>query len=540
MKQKIQLLDCTLRDGAYIVNSKFGTPAIKGIMSKMRDAGVEIIECGWLKNPKHQEGSTYFNIPSDIEPYIGEKGEKQTYVAMIDWDRYDLDQLPPYDGKTIDAIRVVFPRGKFKEGIKLCEPIKAKGYDVYLQASNTLAYSDEDLAELAEEVNKAKPVAISIVDTFGAMYSEDLTRIFTLLDEKVDKDIKIGFHSHNNQQLSFALSMQFVEMTEKSGRAAIVDASLCGMGRGAGNATTELIANYLNRKHSCNYDMNVIMDAIDNYMGYFEQNYKWGYSTPYFIAGMYCCHVNNIAYLLDNHRTSARDMRNIIESMSAGDRLKYDYDLLESKYVENQSRIVDDALTIEKLKQAFDGRKILLIAPGKTVSTEKDRVQKYIDENKPIVIGVNSIVPSYSYDYLFFVNPARYSYAKEVHTKQFNKISKIVLSNVKTEAQKDEYVVNFNKVVKRGWEHFDNSVISALRLFEKLSARDVAIAGFDGFKDKYDESYADAKLPSVAENVKWKDLNDEISDMFNDILQTKDDSMKIEFVTDSIYEKVGK
>ena len=81
--------------------------------------------------------------------------------------------------------------------------------------------------------------------------------------------------------------------------------------------------------------MNQIMDAIDMYMQYFQENYTWGYSTPYFIAGMYCCHVNNIAYLLKNHRTNALDMRNIIESLSPEERRKYDYDLLE----ENISRI---------------------------------------------------------------------------------------------------------------------------------------------------------------------------------------------------------
>ena len=70
------------------------------------------------------------------------------------------------------------------------------------------------------------------------------------------------------------------------------------------------------------------MDAIDTYMSYFEEKFQWGYSTPYFIAGMYCCHVNNIAYLTKNHRATAKEMRNIIESMSPEDRIKYDYDLL--------------------------------------------------------------------------------------------------------------------------------------------------------------------------------------------------------------------
>ena len=78
----------------------------------------------------------------------------------------------------------------------------------------------------------------------------------------------------------------------------MIDSSLCGMGRGAGNAPTELVANFLNQKYHKNYDMNEIFDAIDMYMPPFQEKYSWGYSTPYCIAGMYQCHVNNIAYLL--------------------------------------------------------------------------------------------------------------------------------------------------------------------------------------------------------------------------------------------------
>lgn len=154
------------------------------------------------------------------------------------------------------------------------------------------------MIDLAREMNQVHPVAVSVVDTFGAMYQEDLERIVQVLDCELDAGIKLGFHSHNNQQLSFALTMHFVELFKDSKRGCIVDSSLCGMGRGAGNATTELVANYLNRKQHGDYDMNQIMDAIDMYMQYFQENYTWGYSTPYFIAGMYCCHVNNIAYLL--------------------------------------------------------------------------------------------------------------------------------------------------------------------------------------------------------------------------------------------------
>lgn len=538
MNKKIELLDCTLRDGAYIVEGKFGTPAIKGIIKKMQDANVDIIECGWLKNDLHEEGSSFYHVPNDLEQYLLEKSDRSIYTVMIDWDRYNLDFLPQYDGKSVDAVRVVFPHGKHKEGIAVGEKIKEKGYQVFFQAANTLAYSDDDLLELAAEINKVHPVSLSVVDTFGAMYEDDLERIVNILDRNLDEGIKLGFHSHNNQQLSFALTMFFVKKFQNSNREIIVDASLCGMGRGAGNATTELTANYLNTKCHCNYDMNMIMDAIDMYMEYFQESYKWGYSTQYFIAGMYCCHVNNIAYLLKNHRTNTKDMRTIIESLSPEERKKYDYDLLEKRYIENQSRAVDDSETRNSLKELFHGKKVLLLAPGKTIATEQKRIEKYIEENQPIVIGVNAIFPKYNYDYVLFTNSVRYNYAKEIYSEQFKNVKKILLSNIKTNPDDDtELIINFNLVMKRGWQHFDNAVIVALRLMDKLRQREVAIAGFDGFKHKYNESYADISLPTLNPDNKWDELNDEIQEMFDDFKLTTKTTMNIEFVTDSLFNR---
>lgn len=532
----IKVLDCTLRDGAYVNNAEFGASAIKGIINKLQNAGIDFIECGWLKNNSHIEGTSFFHVPADLEQYLTNKHRELTYAAMIDWDRYDLSNLPEYDGKSIDAIRVVFPHGKHRQGVEIGRQIKEKGYKVFFQAANTLAYSDDDLIDLAKTVNSVNPVSLSVVDTFGAMYEEDLERIVRVLDKELDPSIQLGFHSHNNQQLSYALSMHFVKLLNNSCRGCIVDSSLCGMGRGAGNATTELVVSYLNGKCGCHYDMDSIMDAIDIYMGYFMEHYNWGYSTPYFIAGLYCCHVNNIAYLLNNHRTNAKDMRNIIESLDPEDRKKYDYDILEQKYIQNQNHYLDDATSIAELKESFFNRKIILIAPGKTSLSENEKIKEYIRENKCIVIGVNAILPGYDYDYVLFVNGARYTYAKETNEEAFNKYKRIVLSNIKTNADENEFIISFGSVIKRGWVHYDNAVICSLRLMERIGVDNIAIAGFDGFKSQYNESYADPFMPSLNPENKWHELNEEIYSIFSDFRKSSAVCKNIYFVTPSLFE----
>lgn len=534
MKKNIQLLDCTLRDGAYIVNSDFGENLIKGLLKRLYAARIDIIECGWLKNSPHKKGSSFFHLPDDILNYLPDcEKNGRSLCVMIDWDRYDLSQLPPCNPDTIDTIRVVFPHGKAREALDLAQIIIDQGYRLFLQAANTLNYSDDELIELAELVNDSGAAALSIVDTFGAMYPSDLDRIFKILDKNLVPDINLGFHSHNNQQLSFALSMRFAEY--ETSRGLILDASLCGMGRGAGNATTELVASYLNRLFKSNYDMNEILDAIDTYIEPLKNNYSWGYSTPYFIAGTYCCHVNNIAYLLNNHRTLSKDMRLIIESLSPENRLKYDYDNLEEKFIAYSNRLIDDEDARQKIKVLFCNRKLLLLAPGRTLISCQKQIEDFMQRENPIVIGINSLPENYSCDYLFFSKPLRYQYAREKDSAAFDRIPKILTSNVKAVGEDDEFIVNYNLLVKLGWVYFDDSMIMFLRLLEKVEAKEVFLAGFDGFPIDENFAYADPFLQGSLDREKRISLNKDIASMLKDIQEETEGKVIIQFLTQSIY-----
>lgn len=532
----ISLLDCTLRDGAYIVNSMFGTPAIKGIISSLDRAHAEIIECGWLKNDEHKKGSSFYHVPADLAGYINRKNPDITYAVMIDYNRYDTKYLPVYDGKTIDAVRVVFPKEHILDGINIAKEIKDKGYRVMLQAANTLSYSEEDLKMLSGLVNSLMPESLSVVDTFGAMYEEDLDRITDVLDANLDRGISLGLHSHNNQQLSFALSMHFIKKFAKTDRNLIVDSSLCGMGRGAGNTTTELLAGYLNSHYGAQYDLDAVMNAIDVYMSGFSERYFWGYSTPYFISGLYCCHVNNIAYLLDNHRSSARDMRKIIESLDKTDRVRYDYDLLERKFTENHDREVDDESVIEEIRNKINGHPVFLIAPGKTSGTYYEQIRDEIRKHEgAVVIAVNALLDNYEYDYLFLTNSARYIFAADTRRESFDKTQKIMLSCIRGDKNDNsEKVVRYSRAIKRGWDHFDNSVICALRFLGGIGIEEIYLSGFDGFKNVYYESYADEAIPAVNPGKAWNELNEEIADMFADV-KSSFPQMEINFLTPSIF-----
>lgn len=533
MENKIQLLDCTLRDGCYIVNGEFGKSAIGGIIKRLQDAHVEIIECGWLKDMPHKFGSAYYHVPSDLEQYlIVNKAPNVKYVAMIDYNRYDLKQLPKCDGKSIDAIRVVFPKDKVDEGLALAEPIRQKGYKIYFQAANTLGYTDKEILNLIEKVNKIEPEGLSIVDTFGAMYPDDLIHLLTLFLYNLNDNIRLGLHSHNNLQLSFANAIKFSELTIKENRKIIIDASLCGMGRGAGNGCTELIAGYLNKKFEKAYDIDVILDTIDMYMGRYLNKYTWGYSTPYYISGTYCAHVNNISYLIENHKTKAKDIKNILEMLDSETRYLYKYDKLDKVYLDYQSKKINDENTKEALKNELKNKKILLIVPGKSAVNRIKDIKKFINDNNAIVIGVNAAINNYSYNYLFFSNTVRYDYAVEQGSIQ--KGCKVILTSNIKQTSENEYLVNYNSLVMRGWESFEISIIMILRLLYSLNINDVYIAGWDGY-DSNKENYSDPNMEVKISKERLSQLNQDLTEMF--VEYKNKTNVKVHFITESRFNK---
>ena len=533
-KKNIQLLDCTLRDGSYIVEGNFGDQVIKGLVRRLTKAHVDIIECGWLKDYEREEGSAYFHQPSDAEPFIDSSDRNALYVAMIDYDRYNIDALEPYNGKGIEAIRVVFPKDHMDDGLALVPQIKDKGYQVMVQAANTYGYSDMELAQLAAKVNQVHPIAVSIVDTFGTMYREDLLRIMSILDNNLESDIKIGFHSHNNQQMSFSLAQDFIEVGVKKEREIILDSSLCGMGRGAGNANTELVVSFLNKKHHKDYDLDLILDTIDIYMGQFLNNYQWGYSVPLFVAGINCTHVNNIKYLQDVHHAKSRDISNTLEMLSAKDRTAYDYNKLENAYINYVKADIKDAAVIEELEEKIGLRTVLLIAPGKRATDEKDKIDQYISEKNPIIIGINWIPEMYNCDYAFFSNIRRYEYSRDQNKKKFDDQTKIILSNLGILGNENSLVVNYNRLLRRDWKHYENSLFLCLRLLNQLEVTDIAIAGFDGLSTGDD--YSDRNLESTLNAEERVAFNKELVGMMEDYLRISEERVSVTFVTKSIVE----
>lgn len=534
-----KLLDCTLRDGAYLVDKKFGDLTIVGVIDGLMKARVDCIEIGFLQNEGFGEGKTVFRNAADAKRFIPDHKGNCMFSVLADCSRYSISNLENNPGNSIDIVRECFFKHERFEAMKVCQEIKKKGYKVSVQPVDALGYTDAELIDLINLVNQVEPYCFSIVDTFGSMYEEDLQHIYSIVDHNLISSCGIGFHSHNNMQLSSSLSQAFLRMNGGK-REIIIDGTISGMGRGAGNTPTELIAEYMVRKLGYDYDMDALLDIIDSYMDNLRSKCSWGYSTPYFIAGCYSAHVNNVAYLTNKGSIRSRDIRYILNKIGSAARKRYPYDLLEKTYLEYLRSDMDDSKTISKLEGMLKGKTVVVIAPGQTATTQCSLIQKYVEENNAIVITVNFMHDSILADYVYMSNAKRYKYW--IHTERFQSARKILTSNItdRNRADEDSLIVSFQRLVKCGWEHLDNSAIMLLRLLDSFELKQLAIAGLDGYgysmPGKLNYANQDLELSNVNENP--MELNEEIREMLIDFIRSRKQKYNISFITDSRFSTI--
>lgn len=274
---QIKLLDCTLRDGGYINDWNFGFQTIRSLIRKLIEAQVDYVEVGFLRNCEYNADKAVFNNCSEMIPILPDKRGNTKFTAMALHNKYDVEKLEDYDGDTIDAVRVTFHDYDIDEGLAFVKRVKEKGYQVFCNPINIMGYTDAQLLQIIDKVNQIKPYAFSIVDTFGSMMKEDLLRIYSLVEHNLNKDIIIGLHLHENLAQSYALAQEYIEL-QSGNRKSVIDASMFGMGRAPGNLCMELIMDYMNRKQEGHYNVNPVLDGIDEHIVHFKEIEPWGYN----------------------------------------------------------------------------------------------------------------------------------------------------------------------------------------------------------------------------------------------------------------------
>lgn len=496
----IKLLDCTLRDGGYINDWNFGYPTIKSIIKKLVDSQVDYIEVGFLRDCEYDRDKTLYNNCAQIQPVLPKKKGNTIFTAMALHNKYSVEQLEPYDGKTIDAVRVTFHDYDIDEGLAFVEKVKEKGYKVFCNPINIMGYSDEMILNLLEKVNRIQPYAFSVVDTFGSMMKSDLLRIYSLVEHNLDRSIVIGLHLHENLALSYSLAQEFISM-KASERKSVIDASMLGMGRTPGNLCMELIMDYMNKTQGAVYDVNPVLDGIDDHIIQLKQIEPWGYSTPYALSAKFNLHRNYAEYLIGKGRLRAKQINQILAGIEEHKKTAYDEKYIEELYCKFQNHEVDDTRLIAALQEELRGKQVLILAPGASILKKKDKIESFIREETPVVIAANFIPVDYQADYIFCSNAMRYDALKE--KKQDSTV--LVTSNLMDVCEERD-MLNYADLSFDEKGICDNCVIMLMKLLIRLKVERICVAGFDGYQkggDNYVTSYmASQHTKGMEENIR--------------------------------------
>lgn len=536
----VQVLDCTLRDGGRIIDCRFEDSVIFGIGRQLNKGKIDIIEMGFLRDHIEYHGnSTFFSCVSDANIYAKkiceDKGAADKCVLFMDYGWYTVDNLPEVEAEGITGIRYGFTKQDFKyhqeDLLREMRQIQDKGYDLYIQDVNTPGYSEMELLDVLEMVNDISPVSFGIVDTYGSMYLDDLEYLWHIVNRHLKKTIAVDFHSHNNMQMSFALAQRLIQLAGHE-RNLIVDATLSGMGKCAGNLNTELIVDFLTRKKDYDYDTDAILDAIDWYIRPVEMEEQWGYSIPAFLAGVFKAHPNNIIYLTEKYRLSNKDIKYIVSGIEEKKRQRYDYDNIQRVYKEYCSTIVEDEESLQRLNACLSRKSILILAPGSSVEKCKKKIRNYIKEMKPTVISVNFDPEDIQSDYWFYANPIHWEKVSYVLPRE----RCILSSNIHLDTE-GVYLIGYSRLIEEDSVLGDNSTIMLLNLLKCIGGiSNIVLAGFDGLSEDK-ENYVDSlyAVPNACLGV--QETNREVARLFARYKSRVNDLFHIEFLTPSKYDE---
>lgn len=526
---KIKILDCTLRDGGYVNNWRFGYKTKKSIVNTLDESNIDIIEVGFLTDLTHNSDDALYSSSDEIDELIS--GNKNQIAAMIALGEKEMNpiSLPLAKDTILDIIRITFHNNDSEicKAIDYAGILMKKGYDVCMQPVGTTTYSDEELLSLIGKINKLKPYAFYLVDTLGSLSNYQLMRYLYLIDYNLNKEIYLGFHSHNNLQLSFSNAQALISF--KTYRNIIIDSSIFGMGRGAGNLSTELIARHINETIEDKYDLIPILEAMDEYIMPIYVQHPWGYSIPYYIAAVNNCHPNYATFLINKQTMLIKDINALIKKISNDKKYIYDGNYINNLYVDYLAYSINDDNTIRQLSEEFSGKKVLILAPGKSLLNYGDVIQEYIKVNNPLIVSINHVPSFYKYDYIFVGNLKRFKQIDEPYKKSDGKI--ICTSNIKTNC--NVLKINYSDYLNDDELICDNSGLMLINLLKKLDVDSISLAGYDGFDYSATNNYYDENMINNVLYEEQKKTNSAIINYFRKIKR----SMKIEFITPTIYDK---
>ena len=282
-RQEIKVLDCTIRDGGLMNDHLFEDEIVKAVYSACVDAGIDYMEVGYINSKRifspAEHGAWKFCTEDDIRRIVGENDTSLKLSAMADAEKCDYhEDILPYGQSVLDTIRVATYIHQIPLALDMIKDANDKGYETTVNLMAVSTVSEGELDKALELLANSEVGTIVIVDSFGALYSEQIHLLVEKYLKYAEPNGKqVGIHTHNNQQLAFANTIEAVIKGVNR-----LDASMAGFGRGAGNCPIELLVGFL---HNPKLRLRPILQCIQQHIEPLREKLNWGFDTPYMLTG---------------------------------------------------------------------------------------------------------------------------------------------------------------------------------------------------------------------------------------------------------------
>ncbi|WP_276354760.1 aldolase catalytic domain-containing protein [Cohnella caldifontis] len=288
-----QIVDCTVRDGGLVNNWDFSIEFVQDLYASLNESGVEYMEIGYKNSPRllksdGSEGPWRFLNDDFLRKVIPEK-KRTKLSALVDIGRVDEADVLPKGESPLDLIRVACYARDTEKAVELVKLFHGRGYETTINIMALSNVMDNELNESLAMIADSPVDYVYVVDSYGSLDPDDI-RFLVEKFRRALKDKKLGVHTHNNLQLAFANTLAAMQMGVD-----LLDASVFGMGRAAGNTPTELLLAKLNKPE---YNVRPVLGMIEKHMLKLREKEEWGYLIPDMITGM-----------LDEHPRSAMGWR---------------------------------------------------------------------------------------------------------------------------------------------------------------------------------------------------------------------------------------
>ena len=342
----IKLLDCTLRDGGQgleaihrtgISDVKFTDEIITKSIDHLVKSDIDIVELGYIdiNDFVGHPFANHFTV-EEVSKFIPkEPNPKQMYIALFTGPDISEDLIPEWNPSLVEGTRVILRYSELDRSLDYCEMLVKRGYKTFVQPMLTVRYSDDEMKKVIDRANRMHAYALYFVDSFGYIQAEDVERLYRFYEERLDPDIRIGFHAHNNINLAFSNVQHFLRIAED--REIIIDSTATGMGQGAGNLQTELILPYLNKYYGKEYNYDELLEVCEQIEKLTPVG-QWGYSVSRALPAIYSTAYKYAMVMRMNMKFSYPKINYVLQNMQ-GD--------LRHRYTEQNLRNILDSLGIE-------------------------------------------------------------------------------------------------------------------------------------------------------------------------------------------------